>query len=174
MMDSDFDQIYNEIAPGVLRYLRRFTGSRSLAEDILQETFIKLHRQIEAGVTIANVRAWLFQVATNLSKDEKRGEIRSAVREEKYSARSANVVVDFHWQLENQQIVRRTLVRLTPRMRQVLLLFSEGFSYREIAEISGVEPTYVGVLMQRGRAAFKKFYEEEYGQDRGEQLSNSM
>src|SRR5215475_11910183 len=104
---------------------------------------MKLHRQMATGVTILHPRAWLFQVATNLTKDEKRNEIRSAVREENHSTQFANVI-DFHSQIENQQLVRRALDQLTPRMRQVLLLFSEGFSYREIAEISGVEPAYVG------------------------------
>ncbi|HEX9423475.1 MAG TPA: RNA polymerase sigma factor [Pyrinomonadaceae bacterium] len=124
---------------------------------MLQETFMKLHAQLDAGVNIAHPRAWLFQVGTNLSKDEKRNEIRAAVREERYSAQPT--VIEFHAQLEKRQVIRRTLDQLSPRMRQVLLLFSEGFTYREISEISGVEATYVGVLLQRARAAFKKHYQ---------------
>lgn len=162
----DFDEIYNEVAAGVYRYLRRLTGSRALAEDILQETFMKLHAQLAAGVTISHPRAWLFQVATNLSKDEKRNEIRAALREEHYSAQPT--VIEFYTQLEKQHVIRRTLEQLSPRMRQVLLLFSEGFTYREISEISGVEAAYVGVLLQRARATFKKFYEDEQERDRGE------
>ena len=169
----DFDEIYNEVAAGVYRYLRRLTGSRALAEDILQETFIKLHKQLAAGTEIAHPRAWLFQVATNLSKDEKRNEIRAAVREEHYAAQPT--VIEFHTQVEKQQVIRRALDQLTPRMRQVLLLFSEGFTYREISEISGVEPAYVGVLLQRARAAFKKCYEEEQESSRGERYKpNSL
>src|SRR2546425_6331438 len=102
-VNPDFDEIYNEVAPSVNRYLRRLTGSRTLAEDILQETFMKLHAQLEAGFTISHPRAWLFQVATNLTKDEKRNEIRLAVREERYSTQ-LNTVVDFHSQLEKQQV----------------------------------------------------------------------
>jgi RNA polymerase sigma-70 factor, ECF subfamily len=172
-VSPDFDELYNEIAPGVYRYLRRLTGSRTVAEDILQETFIRLHKQLAAGIPISHPRAWLFQVATNLSKDETRSEIRAALREEHYEAQST--VVEFSSQLERQQLVKRTLERLTPRMRQVLLLFSEGFTYREISEISGVEAAYVGVLLQRARAAFKEYYEEEQGRTHGEQYhSNSL
>src|SRR5262249_1608843 len=58
-----------------------------------------------------------------LAKDEKRREIRSALREERSAA--PPTVVDFHARLEKQQIVQRTLARLTPRMRRVLLLFCE-------------------------------------------------
>jgi RNA polymerase sigma-70 factor, ECF subfamily len=172
-MNLDFDEIYNEVGAALYRYLRRLTGSRTLAEDILQETFLKLHAQLTAGTTISHHRAWLFQVATNLTKDEKRHEIRSAIREENFTA--PPTVIDFQAKLEKQQIVRRTLEQLTPRMRQVLLLFSEGFTYREISEISGVEAGYVGVLMQRGRATFKQCYEEDHGRNLGEQYrSNSL
>jgi len=80
-------------------------------------------------------------------------------------------VIDFHAELEKQQLVRRSLDQLTPRMRQVLLLVSEGFKYREISEITGVEPAYVGVLIQRGRAAFKKSYEEGHGHVHREQIN---
>ena len=52
-LSLDFDEIYNEAGPGVYRYLRRLTGSRTIAEDILQETFMKLHAQLEAGVAIS-------------------------------------------------------------------------------------------------------------------------
>jgi len=167
----DFDEIYNEVAAGVYRYLRRLTGSRAHAEDILQETFMRLHAQLEAGVNISHPRAWLFQVATNLSKDEKRNEIRAAVREERYAAQPT--VIEFHTQVEKQQVIRRALDQLSPRMRQVLLLFSEGFTYREISEISGVESTYVGVLLQRARVAFKKHYEDEQELNRGERYKPS-
>jgi len=153
----DFDELYNEIGPGVYRYLRRLTDSRVQAEDILQETFLKLHVQLSTGATISNARAWLFRVATNLAKDKKRSETRAFLSQEQYYAPP---VIDFHLRLENQQIIRRALWQIPPRMRQVLLLFSEGFSYKEIAEITGIEVVYVGVLLQRARAAFKQYYEE--------------
>jgi len=66
-VNIDFDEIYNEVGPGVYRYLRRLTGSRTLAEDILQDTFIRFHKQLTDGVTISEPRAWLFKVATNLT-----------------------------------------------------------------------------------------------------------
>jgi RNA polymerase sigma-70 factor (ECF subfamily) len=160
-MSSDFDQIYREVGPGVYRYLRRLTGSRAQAEDLFQEAFFRLHGQLISGAALANYRAWLFQVATNLARDRKRSEMRSALRDETYAASST--IIDFHARLENQQLVRRSLARLTPKMREVLLLFSEGFSYREIANIAEIEAAYVGVLLQRARSAFKRYYREEQG-----------
>lgn len=147
--------VFEQVAPALLRYLRRLTGSRSEAEELLQDTFLKLHVQMSSGVDLLNVRAWLFRVGTNAARDLER-ERRVRLRDAAFS--STSNVVDFEARLERQQLARRALRRLPRRMRQVLLLWSEGFSYREIAEITGIEPGYVGVLLQRARAAFRKEY----------------
>lgn len=172
-MRVNFDEVYDTFGPELYRYLRRLTSSRTQAEDLLQETFLKLYSQLEAGREIQHVRAWLFRVATNLAKNHHLSQIRSALREERYGAPAP--VIDFRLRVENQQIIGRALAKLSPRMRQVLLLFAEGFSYREIAEITGIEAPYVGVLLQRARAAFKQFYEEQYGsQYEGQDQRHSM
>ncbi|MEP7273275.1 MAG: sigma-70 family RNA polymerase sigma factor [Acidobacteriota bacterium] len=164
-MNQDFDSIYREIAPGVLRYLRRFMGSRLQAEDVLQETFLTLHVQLGEGLKVENPRAWLFHVATNLAKNKRRDAIRAALREERYGARAR--IVDIHSRLESQETVRQVLARLSPRMRQSLLLFSEGFSYREIAQVAEIEVTNVGSLLRRARETFRELFEEQqHGRER--------
>ena len=172
-MSLDFDEIYSEVAPAIFRYLRRLTASRSQAEDVLQGTFLRFHLQLARETEIQHYRAWLFRVATNEVRDRRRSEVSSAIREESYAAKAE--VIDFQSHLENRQIVRRVLTHLTPRMKQVLLLSAEGFSYREIAVIADVEAAYVGVLLQRARTAFKKHFEEDgertkkYSEDEDEQ-----
>jgi RNA polymerase sigma-70 factor (ECF subfamily) len=160
-----FQEAFDRNAPALFRYLRRLTGSRQQAEDLTQETFLKLHVQLTDGTTPDNVRAWLFRVATNLALDRQKSQIRSLVRELAHAP--AALPVDFRTHVEQRQQVSRALARLTPRMRQVLLLHAEGFRYREIAEIAGIEVGYVGVLLQRARAEFRKIYEEIDGQTRG-------
>lgn len=157
-VSSSFRELFDQHGAAVLRYLRRVTGSRAEAEDILQETFLKLHLQGATAVSLENPRAWIFRVATNLSRDRERHrlvELREAARavDEK--------VVDFETRLQRQQLTRRTLRRMPRRMRQVLILWSEGFSYREIADITGIEAGYVGVLLQRARTAFRASYDEQ-------------
>jgi RNA polymerase sigma-70 factor (ECF subfamily) len=161
-VDLAFDDAYDRHAPSVYRYLRRLTGSSEAAEDLLQETFLKLHLQLSGGVSPTQVRAWLFRVSTNLARDRERTSIRSRLRDERY-AEPRPVVLDFRRSLEDQEIIRVALRRVAPRMRQVLLLFAEGLTYREIAELTGIEVTYVGVLLHRGRAAFRRHLEELEG-----------
>lgn len=152
-MSADFRELFDSHGPALVRYLRRLTGSRGDAEEILQETFLKLHLQQQAQAGLENVRAWLFRVATNAARDlERQRRVRARERGE---ARPSNVV-DFEGRLHHQRLTRRALRRLPRRMRQVLLLWAEGFSYREIAAVAGIEPGYVGVLLQRARDAFRK------------------
>ena len=156
-MSAYFRELFDSLGPALLRYVRRLTGSRSEAEEIVQDTFLKLHCHLSAGNELANVRAWLFRVGTNAARDLER-ERRVRAREDA-EALAANVV-DFEARVQSQQLTRRALGRLRPRMRQVLLLWTEGFSYREIGEITGIEAGYVGVLLQRARTAFKNEYEQ--------------
>jgi len=157
-MQQDFDDLYQCHAAELYRYLRRLTGARMTAQDILQEAFFKLHLQLSAARALTNARAWLFQVATNLAHNRRRDEMRASQREERYEF--SPKVVDFHQQLEQQQLLQRALQNLTPQMRQVLLLAAEGFTHREIAEITGIAAGYVAVLIGRGRAAFKHSYQQ--------------
>ncbi|HXG59009.1 MAG TPA: sigma factor-like helix-turn-helix DNA-binding protein, partial [Thermoanaerobaculia bacterium] len=73
-----------------------------------------------------------------------------------------------------RQLTRRALRRLPPRMRQVLLLWSEGFTYREIGGITSIEPGYVGVLLQRARAVFKREFEQLDSGESKEQKHHGM
>lgn len=58
------------------RYLRRVTSGSSEADDLSQETFLRAYRAYRALPPDANVRAWLFAIATNLSRNHFRGEKR--------------------------------------------------------------------------------------------------
>lgn len=156
-MSGYFREVFESHGPALLRYLRRLAGSRADAEEIVQDTFLKLHCQLSAGAEILNVRAWLFRVGTNAARDLER-ERRVRAREDSNAVSSVSVI-DFEEHLQRQQLTRRALRALPRRMRQVLLLWSDGFSYREISEITGIEPGYVGVLLQRARAAFRSEYE---------------
>lgn len=167
-MKLDFDELYQRHAAEVYRYLCRLLGARAPAQEMLQETFLKLHLHLEAGRELPHARAWLFHVATNLAHNHRRAELRASQREAQYEFSPR--VLDFHQQLAEQQLLERALRSLTPQMRRVVLLSAEGFSYREIAEITGITPGYVGVLIARGRSAFKLFYQQQHASGSTEKL----
>ena len=68
----NFEATFEELYPGLFRYCHRLTGDPDLAEDVVQEAFVRLYdRRVEG--TEEGLRAWLFRTATHLVRDRHRG-----------------------------------------------------------------------------------------------------
>ncbi len=76
MGHQPFETILQAHHGEIYRYLLRVTARSSDAEDLSQETFLRAYRAYRALPADANVRAWLFAIATNLSRNHFRGEKR--------------------------------------------------------------------------------------------------
>jgi RNA polymerase sigma-70 factor, ECF subfamily len=71
-----FDDVVASHHPEIYRYLRRMTFRASEADDLAQETFLRAYRAWHGLDAEANVRAWLFKIATNLARNHFRAESR--------------------------------------------------------------------------------------------------
>src|SRR5262245_29846370 len=76
MGPETFETVVAVHHPEIHRYLRRMTARSSEAEDLSQETFLRAYRAYAALPENANVRAWLFAIATNLFRNHVRSEKR--------------------------------------------------------------------------------------------------
>ncbi|MEW6441314.1 MAG: RNA polymerase sigma factor [bacterium] len=76
MSQGEFDAVVAAHHEEILRYLRRVIGPADDAEDLAQETFLRAYRAYGALSKDANMRAWLFSIATNLAKNHFRSETR--------------------------------------------------------------------------------------------------
>ena len=125
----------------LLRYLRGLLARRADAEDVLQETYARLLCVNELDRTPSRARAYVFKIATNLVNDRfrRRAEhsVAAADKAQLFRAEeSPEGIVEFAQGLE---IVRRTLLDLKPRCRQVFLLrAAEDLSYEAIAARLGI------------------------------------
>jgi RNA polymerase sigma-70 factor (ECF subfamily) len=90
MSQEAFDTVVSAHHEEIFRYLRRAIGAGGDAEDLSQETFLRAYRAFGTLPGDANVRAWLFSIATNLAKNFYRsetrrrrayGEVRATMRE---------------------------------------------------------------------------------------------
>ena len=78
---TDRERLLDELLPVAFQIAYRMLGSVSEADDVVQEALLRLHRALEAGEQIANLRAFLATVTTRLAIDE----LRSArARREEY------------------------------------------------------------------------------------------
>ena len=77
LMDKEaFDAVVSVHHEEILRYLRRVVGQAGDSEDLSQETFLRAYRAYGTLPADANVRAWLFAIASNLAKNYFRSETR--------------------------------------------------------------------------------------------------
>lgn len=77
-MEDSFEAVVAAHHAEIHRYLKRLTARGSEAEDLSQETFLRAYRAYRALPAGANVRAWLFAIATNLFRNHYRTERRRA------------------------------------------------------------------------------------------------
>jgi RNA polymerase sigma-70 factor (ECF subfamily) len=75
-----FHQLYAALAPRLLAYLMGLTGDRALAEDLLQQTFLKIHEARPSYVRGANPVPWFYTIAHRTALDELRKRKRAVVK----------------------------------------------------------------------------------------------
>ncbi|MDQ1300853.1 MAG: hypothetical protein QG637_773 [Chloroflexota bacterium] len=159
--ELDFDALFLAHYDGVYRLLYRIVGAREDAEDLAQETFVRLARQRFRGDQEHNLRAWLYRVATNLAYNLLRDEARRVRRQDRFTHQAmpdAPDPAEAALRGAEQAAVRRALTGLPERQAQLLLLRHAGLSYRELAEAASVAPGSVGTLLARAEVAFERAY----------------
>ena len=157
-----FEALYDAHSPRLFRYLDRLSGDPALADDLAQDTFVRLFNR---GAAPDDAAAWLITVATNLwrnasSTRARRRRLLSVVRAEGTVADPPAPPGAAFDGLEDRDRVRRALERLPERDQRLLLLRTEGYRYHELAAALELNPASVGVLLARAKRAFRAAYEE--------------
>jgi RNA polymerase sigma-70 factor (ECF subfamily) len=155
-------RLFDESRESLFRYLRWLGCLPEEADDAIQETFLRLYAHLAARGSQENLRAWLFRVAGNLVRDERKSGRRRLQPLE-------NVSETFDWcvdpavgpeQLilakESAQRLDAAIRRLPADQQKCVALRSEGFRYREIAAILGIGVTTVADTLRRAVTTLAK------------------
>ncbi|MBI4476832.1 MAG: RNA polymerase sigma factor [Acidobacteria bacterium] len=160
-MDEDtFRAFYDRTARALWLYLARLTGSSSLADDLLQESYYRFLRAARTYESEAHQRNSLFRIATNLAHDNRR-RVRTAASvplqdEEEHPGLQADH--QSAQRAERRSDLARAMARLKPRERAMLwLAYAHGSSHGEIAEALGVTKGSVKLLLFRARRKLAAF-----------------
>ncbi len=160
--ESAFDTLFERWAGALLRYLERMVKSRAQAEELMQETFLRVYRARERYEARARFSTWLFTIATRIALNELRrprhrsldagpGESESIAVNRAADQPAVDEVVDAR---RRGVEVERALRDLPERQRAALWLASvEGMPYAEIAEALEVSVASVKSLVHRARGA---------------------
>lgn len=153
-----FDAIYDAYRPRVFAFLVRVTRNRALAEDLVQETFLRLARSAPDLSPDTPLRAWLFRVARNLAVDHRRWALLDFDRLFELSLWPRPVTdatatpLDLAEASETQLRLEAALSELSVEHREVVLLISvEGLEPSEAATVLEVSPEVVRKRLSRAR-----------------------
>lgn len=149
----------------LLRYVGQMLGRiNHEAEDIVQEVFIRLHRQVagHGPGSVKRLTTWLFRVAHNLTIDLLRRRSRRksvpetsidpAVLSEEQAADELDALGEV-LRREARQVALRELAQLDDRQRHVVLLkVIQGMTLRQVAEVVGISVSLVNYRLNRGLA----------------------
>jgi RNA polymerase sigma-70 factor, ECF subfamily len=156
-------RLYANQATALYRFCRSLVRTREEAEDVVQETFLKLLRHLQGDGDRRNLRAWLFTVAANGCRDRIRGRWRWVPWTAESDARTVTPLAQSGDPEERRQAVpedqapaRRALATLGPRDRLLLSLRAQGLSYADIARAAGIRPVSVGRLLARAVDRWKR------------------
>jgi RNA polymerase sigma-70 factor (ECF subfamily) len=151
MDEETFRTFYEQTARPIWIYLMRLTGDRRDADDLLQETYYRFLRVRTTFADDDHRRRYLFQIATNLSRDLRRKpDKRTLVSDDEALADARSGHRDAA--IDSQIDVTRAMKRLKPRERALLwLAYVQGWSHAEIAQSLDLRTTSLKALLWRAR-----------------------
>jgi RNA polymerase sigma-70 factor (ECF subfamily) len=152
--------LFTALEAPLLNYALRLSGERGLAEDLVQEAFMKLHVQFEE---VREPRRWLYRTVHNLAFNQRRDSAKiiplhsSGEGEPSNSTDTADpqpLPDEQIVRLEGIGLVRLSLETLDERSRELIRLkFTEELSYKQIGERTGLKTGHVGYLLHHALKA---------------------
>jgi len=160
MSENTLDRLEQEI-PALRRFARALVGHPERADDLVQDTLERALTRIDSYTPGTNMRAWLFTILRNAHINELRRARTTATPDETLEALSPPAPAAQEHGLAVRDL-ERALARLTPEMREVLLLIGlEGMSYEEAADVLGAKVGTVKSRLCRGREALRRLMDGE-------------
>lgn len=155
-LHEEMDQWIVEWGNPIVRYAYTLVQDLGLAQDIAQETFLKLYQFRQRSPDAALNSGWLFRVAHNLAVSQLRKKREVPVAE--VEGETGPLWPD----RETRTLVSETLGQLSPRDQACLMLFYfGGYSSQEIAREMQLTPEGVRTLLSRARRRFKTIWQGE-------------
>lgn len=151
------EELFAALESPLLSYALRLVGDRTQAEDIVQDSFMKLHAQF---AEVREPRRWLYRAAHNLALNHRRksgkivalpgqaGDAPGATDSARETADTEPLPDEQIIRWEGIGLVRLSLSALDERSREIIRLkFDEDLSYRQIAERTALTTGHVGYIL---------------------------
>ena len=165
-----FELLVRRYQNPLINYIHRSIDDYHRAEDLSQETFLRVFKSASRYEPTASFRSWLYTIATNLCRNEIRNRSRrntcffEDLVEEGEDVYHTEIMRDTRYlpdmlleKKEQRQMIRKALAQLPENQRVALTLITyQGLRYEEVAEILGCSVGAVKALIHRARQKMKK------------------
>jgi RNA polymerase sigma-70 factor (ECF subfamily) len=156
--NPSFEELATELSPQLTAYLARMTGNAADADDLLQETLMRIARALPGFEGRSSPKSWAYRIATNVAIDFIRRTRKSSFSEFGESEDRSDVDEEDRMVLdEMNDCVRGVIDGLPPDYRAALILFNlEGNSVAETAKILDISIAAAKVRIHRAKARLKE------------------
>lgn len=154
--EDEFDDIYHQFFPVLVKIVYRITGSVSVSEDLCQEAFVRYYERIDKLPGGDQAKFWLIRVVKNLAYNHEKRKGRERLAYEKYyhepkkaetNEGERNILED-----ESKKAVQEALLKIPYKLRMVLILKEYGeMDYKDIAASLKISEGNVKVRVFRAR-----------------------
>ena len=153
MTIKEYNRAVDEYSDSVYRFIRGNLKDEDRANDIVQDSYEKLWRHV-TEIDFQVAKSWLFTTAYHNMIDIIRKEKKITPLEESHKM---EMIYESHYSDLNE-ILHEALERLPEQQKSVVLFRDyEGYSYKEIGDITGLNEAQVKINIYRGRVALKNY-----------------
>ncbi len=150
---NSFESTYKENYLRLYSLVRKVINDENVAYDILQDVFVRYYEKLENGYEFRNTHNWLTRVTLNESFDYLKQK-KVYVQLDEVNALAADDGPDETHR--RGRMIRQAASKLKPQELKLILLYSEGYSYKEIAEMAEIKFTSVGKSLSRAICKIKE------------------
>ena len=168
-----FDTVARELSASMLHFLERYVGNRAVAEDLLQETLIRIDKGLPSFAGRSSVKTWAFAIASRVAADElRRPERRTSIvpLEAIEEPADPDLAIDERMVIDEMNgCIRGVIDSLPEAFRAALILHDlEGLSAEQTAEVCECSVATAKIRIHRARNRLKEalarqceFYRDE-------------
>ena len=183
--EDAFRELFKQYHERVLHIACRMCGNIQEAEDVTQEVFLNVFKELNKFREAASLFTWLYRITINLCLDKRRKrqrrekyQVNTDLNSENTLSEKANSDEGMQtwdhqiWQDEIQNLLQTALSQIKPKLRTVIVLKDiEGLTYGEVAQVVECSEGTISSRLNRGRKQFKKLLskmgvDEKYFQER--------
>jgi RNA polymerase sigma-70 factor (ECF subfamily) len=157
-----FAVLFRNYNSGLHTYLSGLVGNQEDAEDLAQTTFVKVWQNLPQLKDATRFKAWLYTIATNQGRDFLRARRRNEIHYERVSTEEVDAfqhTAAFEDALEERSLVEQSLMQLSLRDRECLMLQVLGFAIPEIASVLNIRKLSAATYISLARKKFRMVYD---------------